>query len=483
MRDGRLLAMDIDFVHRRRRVLHAVAGRALARHDPRRGSVLLSERAHSRPRRGDQHAAARRVPRVRRAAEPLRARAPHGPSSPTPSGSRPTSCAGATSSSTGQTSAVGQVMREPVDMAALLDRALALSDYHAQARALRARRIAARGSGRASASRRSCTAPASPARARITSPRSSTSRRRPTGRVRVLAASTEIGQGTNTIFSQIAADALGIDVRRRRDRAARHRDRCPTAGRRSRRAPAWSSAGWSRRRRARTASERSSTRACSPSRTRPRQFQAACRALRRRRAAPLRASSRYEPPPGHALGRREVSGRRLRRVRVGGVRRRGQRRHDDVRDARRRLRRGAGSRQGHSIRCSPPGQIEGGVAQAIGWALYEHVVWRDGRMANAQMTNYIMPTSMDLPPIRVYFEELPYAARAARREGHRRAADGRRRAGDRQRRRRTPWASRSIAIPITPEALDERCAKRRRSMADAPAVDVRVHGQRPRAGR
>ena len=28
------------------------------------------------------------------------------------------------------------------------------------------------------------------------------------------------------------------------------------------------------------------------------------------------------------------------------------------------------------------GQIEGGVAQAIGWALYEHVVWREGRMAN-----------------------------------------------------------------------------------------------------
>jgi CO/xanthine dehydrogenase Mo-binding subunit len=29
-------------------------------------------------------------------------------------------------------------------------------------------------------------------------------------------------------------------------------------------------------------------------------------------------------------------------------------------------------------------------------------------MANAQMTNYIMPTSLDLPPIRVYFEERPY---------------------------------------------------------------------------
>ena len=57
------------------------------------------------------------------------------------------------------------------------------------------------------------------------------------------------------------------------------------------------------------------------------------------------------------------------------------------------------------------GQIEGGVAQGIGYALYEHVVWRDGRMANAQMTNYIMPTSMDLPPIRVFFEERPVRAR------------------------------------------------------------------------
>jgi CO/xanthine dehydrogenase Mo-binding subunit len=54
------------------------------------------------------------------------------------------------------------------------------------------------------------------------------------------------------------------------------------------------------------------------------------------------------------------------------------------------------------------GQIEGGVAQGIGWALFEHVAWREGRMANAQMTNYIMPTSMDLPPIRVVFEERPY---------------------------------------------------------------------------
>lgn len=52
------------------------------------------------------------------------------------------------------------------------------------------------------------------------------------------------------------------------------------------------------------------------------------------------------------------------------------------------------------------GQIIGGVAQAIGFSLYEKVVWQNGRMQNGQMTNYIMPTSSDLPPIRVFFEEL-----------------------------------------------------------------------------
>lgn len=54
------------------------------------------------------------------------------------------------------------------------------------------------------------------------------------------------------------------------------------------------------------------------------------------------------------------------------------------------------------------GQIEGGVAQGIGYGLSEQVVWNNGRMANGQMTNYSMATSMDLPRLRVYFEETPY---------------------------------------------------------------------------
>lgn len=53
------------------------------------------------------------------------------------------------------------------------------------------------------------------------------------------------------------------------------------------------------------------------------------------------------------------------------------------------------------------GQIEGGVAQGIGYALYEKCVWKNGAMANNQMTNYIMPTSSDLPNIYALFEEIP----------------------------------------------------------------------------
>jgi len=55
------------------------------------------------------------------------------------------------------------------------------------------------------------------------------------------------------------------------------------------------------------------------------------------------------------------------------------------------------------------GQIEGGVAQAIGYALYEKVLLKNGHMYNNQMTNYIMPTAADVPPIHVYFEQIPFA--------------------------------------------------------------------------
>ncbi len=54
------------------------------------------------------------------------------------------------------------------------------------------------------------------------------------------------------------------------------------------------------------------------------------------------------------------------------------------------------------------GQIEGGTAQGVGWALLEEVSMRDGRMANAQLTNYLVPTTMDTPEIDVAILENPY---------------------------------------------------------------------------
>ena len=58
---------------------------------------------------------------------------------------------------------------------------------------------------------------------------------------------------------------------------------------------------------------------------------------------------------------------------------------------------------------------------------------RDGAMANAQLTNYIIPTTLDTPPIDVGDPREPVRARPVRREGRRRDADRRPGAGDRQR--------------------------------------------------
>jgi CO/xanthine dehydrogenase Mo-binding subunit len=43
------------------------------------------------------------------------------------------------------------------------------------------------------------------------------------------------------------------------------------------------------------------------------------------------------------------------------------------------------------------GQIEGGTAQGVGFATLEQVVMREGAMLNAQLTNYTIPTTLDTP--------------------------------------------------------------------------------------
>jgi CO/xanthine dehydrogenase Mo-binding subunit len=54
------------------------------------------------------------------------------------------------------------------------------------------------------------------------------------------------------------------------------------------------------------------------------------------------------------------------------------------------------------------GQIEGGTLQALGWAVLEDVVYRDGRVANANMTNCIVPTFADSPELETILVEVPY---------------------------------------------------------------------------
>jgi len=54
------------------------------------------------------------------------------------------------------------------------------------------------------------------------------------------------------------------------------------------------------------------------------------------------------------------------------------------------------------------GQLEGGTLQAIGWALCEEVTWDGGRITNPRMTDYVIPTARDAPPFETILVESPY---------------------------------------------------------------------------
>jgi CO/xanthine dehydrogenase Mo-binding subunit len=302
----------------------------------------------------------------------------------------------------GQTSAVGQVIREPVDMDALLSRALELSRFDEK----RARFDAENASGHV---RRGIGLATFMHGAGFTGSGEDhlasivTVEATPEGHVRVLSASTEIGQGTITIFSQIAADALGLPVESI-DVVQPDTSVVPNSG------PTVAS-------RTCMVVGRLLENACGSlkkvlaeagflSDEAP-DVAEACRAYLRAHGS-LRASAQYQPTEGMRWDDEKYEGDAYGAyawaayvAEVSVDMQTFEVRVEDfvaVQEIGRVI---------HPVLAA--GQIEGGVAQAIGWALYEDVVWRDGRMANAQMTNYIMPTSADLPPIRVFFEEVPYA--------------------------------------------------------------------------
>jgi CO/xanthine dehydrogenase Mo-binding subunit len=224
------------------------------------------------------------------------------------------------------------------------------------------------------------------------------------GRVKILAASTEIGQGTNTIFAQIASEALGIDydlIEVMQPDTANVPNSGPTVASRT-----CMIVGKLVESAVLALKQTLVGSGLLQDQFTQTDFQTACGDYIAKFGR-LKSFSKYQPPPnifwddekyqGDAYGAfawavyvAEVSYDPLTyEVHV-----------DDF---------VAVQEVGRVINpVLAAGQIEGGVAQAIGMTLYENVVWENGRMANGQMTNYIMPTAADIPPIRVYFEENPY---------------------------------------------------------------------------
>ena len=308
----------------------------------------------------------------------------------------------------GQTTATNQVIRERVDMDQLLTRALELSDYHAK-RERFARENSARnggfgkkrGIGFASFMHGAGFTGSGEVYLQSVVSAEATAE----GTVKILTASTEIGQGTNTIFTQIAAEALGLDldsIEIVQPDTGLVPNSGPTVA--SRTSMVVGKLVESAVTGLKQTLIGSGLLTDNYDQT---QFKKAC-ADYIARFGPLKASATYQPPPnvhwddekyqGDAYGAyawavyvAEVSFDELTyEVHV----------EDFV----------ALQEVGRVLNpVLAAGQIEGGVAQAIGFALFENVVWKDGRMANNQMTNYIIPTPADIPPIRVYFEENPYA--------------------------------------------------------------------------
>jgi len=304
----------------------------------------------------------------------------------------------------GETTATSQVIREKVEMEKLLDHALKLSDYHAKQEKFAQENPGSgvkRGVGFASFMHGAGFTGSGEVYLQSVVGAEATG----DGRVRILAASTEIGQGTNTIFSQIAADALRVDAGLI-DVAQPDTSLVPNSG------PTVASrtcmiVGKLVESAVLGLKQTLIGRGLLKDDYSSAEFQEACRAYVKQ-FGPLKSLSKYQPPPnvnwddekyqGDAYGTYAWA------VYVAEV-------SVDLLTYEAHVQDFVALQEvGRVINpVLAAGQIEGGVGQAIGFTLFENVVWERGRMINNQMTNYIIPTAADIPPIRVYFEENPYA--------------------------------------------------------------------------
>jgi CO/xanthine dehydrogenase Mo-binding subunit len=226
----------------------------------------------------------------------------------------------------------------------------------------------------------------------------------PAGRPRILSAGTEIGQGAITVFSQLVGDALGVPAAFVEVHAP-DTDVVPDSG------PTVASrttmvvggllerCAVGMRERLELFAERPITGAA--------EFQRVARRFLRERG-PLRVERRYQKPPGIAWDDEHYRGDAYAvfayaacAVEVEVDLDTGETSVLNVATA---LDIG---RAIHPVLAA--GQVEGGTAQGLGYALLEEVRWKDGRVWNHQLTNYIIPTAVDTPPIQVVFVDNPYS--------------------------------------------------------------------------
>jgi CO/xanthine dehydrogenase Mo-binding subunit len=301
----------------------------------------------------------------------------------------------------GQTTTTGQVVREDIDLRKLLDRALELSDYHAKKQKFaeeNPRRDHKKGMGIATVLHGAgFTGSGERYLASVVGVEACED-----GSIRILVSSTEFGQGTNTVLCQIAAEALGLryeDVAIARPDTREVPNSGPTVASRT-----VMVVGKLVQSAAIGIRQTLVASGLLPEQHTRDEFRATCRAYVSEHGS-FRSLAQYEQPDDIVWDEEQYRGSAyaafawaayIAEVSVDlttysvSV--------DDfvaLQEVGKVL---------HPVLAR--GQIIGGVAQAIGFALYEKVVWEKGRMQNGQMTNYIMPTSADLPIIRVYFEEL-----------------------------------------------------------------------------
>jgi len=243
------------------------------------------------------------------------------------------------------------------------------------------------------------------------------------GRIEVLTAMVDMGQGCATIFPQIAAEAAGVGVEDlifAEPDTALVPDSGPTVASRTTMIVggliAQAVAALRDRVLAGLAAEGKNGGELSvregwihgPDGPRERFRAAAARYVESRGGGPVELTVRYEPPPGLSFDDDTYHGSAYPTYGWGAdvaevevdpdtlaVR---PRKVTAVCEVGRAL---------HPTLCA--GQIEGGTLQAVGWALWEEIQLRDGHYANDRLATYIIPTIEDTPQIDVHLLERPWS--------------------------------------------------------------------------